>query len=413
MSFFLELRYNKQYRNYRMKCDRKILKRSLQKEVSTILDKKTVKSLITIIFSAILFAWALKHIPFILGVFGTILKPMIPLFIGASLAFVLNIYVKQLERLFAKIEKKKLKRALSIVVALLTLVLILALVLLIVIPEMARTFENIGKMLPGFFEDARAWLEGVLVSFPMFQDYLNNIDFSLENIGETLMDIIMVGGNNLADFTVSVATRLFSGAMNILLGLIFAIYILFDKENLGRQVRRILYAYLPEKRVDQFLGVSVLVSDIFQKFVTGQLTEAVILGMMFVVSMLIFGFPYAVVVGVLVTLTAIIPIVGAFIAMAIGFFLIFVNSPVQALWFLLLFFVLQQIEGDFIYPKVVGNSIGLPALWVLAAVMVGGGLYGILGILLAVPIASVFYVLIKRNVGNRLDDKDIDVRKYK
>lgn len=396
-----------------MKCDRKILKRSLQKEVSTILDKKTVKSLITIIFSAILFAWALKHIPFILGVFGTILKPMIPLFIGASLAFVLNIYVKQLERLFAKIEKKKLKRALSVVVALLTLVLILALVLLIVIPEMARTFENIGKMLPGFFEDARAWLEGVLVSFPMFQDYLNNIDFSLENIGETLMDIIMVGGNNLADFTVSIATRLFSGAMNILLGLIFAIYILFDKENLGRQVRRILYAYLPEKRVDQFLGVSVLVSDIFQKFVTGQLTEAVILGMMFVVSMLIFGFPYAVVVGVLVTITAIIPIVGAFIAMAIGFFLIFVNSPVQALWFLLLFFVLQQIEGDFIYPKVVGNSIGLPALWVLAAVMVGGGLYGILGILLAVPIASVFYVLIKRNVGNRLDDKDIDVRKYK
>ena len=396
-----------------MKCDRKILKRSLQKEVSTILDKKTVKSLITIIFSAILFAWALKHIPFILGVFGTILKPMIPLFIGASLAFVLNIYVKQLERLFVKIEKKKLKRALSIVVALLTLVLILALVLLIVIPEMARTFENIGKMLPGFFEDARAWLEGVLVSFPMFQDYLNNIDFSLENIGETLKDIIMVGGNNLADFTVSIATRLFSGAMNILLGLIFAIYILFDKENLGRQVRRILYAYLPEKRVDQFLGVSVLVSDIFQKFVTGQLTEAVILGMMFVVSMLIFGFPYAVVVGVLVTITAIIPIVGAFIAMAIGFFLIFVNSPVQALWFLLLFFVLQQIEGDFIYPKVVGNSIGLPALWVLAAVMVGGGLYGILGILLAVPIASVFYVLIKRNVGNRLDDKDIDVRKYK
>ena len=413
MSFFLELRYNKQYRNYRMKCDRKILKRSLQKEVSTILDKKTVKSLITIIFSAILFAWALKHIPFILGVFGTILKPMIPLFIGASLAFVLNIYVKQLERLFAKIEKKKLKRALSIVVALLTLVLILALVLLIVIPEMARTFENIGKMLPGFFEDARAWLEGVLVSFPMFQDYLNNIDFSLENIGETLMDIIMVGGNNLADFTVSIATRLFSGAMNILLGLIFAIYILFDKENLGRQVRRILYAYLPEKRVDQFLGVSVLVSDIFQKFVTGQLTEAVILGMMFVVSMLIFGFPYAVVVGALVTITAIIPIVGAFIAMAIGFFLILVNSPVQALWFLVLFFVLQQIEGDFIYPKVVGNSIGLPALWVLAAVMVGGGLYGILGILLAVPIASVFYVLIKRNVGNRLDDKDIDVRKYK
>lgn len=381
--------------------------------MSIILDRKTVKSLIYIIFSAILFAWALKHIPFIMGVFGTILKPMIPLFIGGALAFVMNIYVKQLERLFSKIKKVKVRRGISILVAILTLVLILGLVLLIVIPEMARTFENIGKKLPGFFEDAKVWLEGFMGSFPMFEDYLSNVDLSLENIGETLMDVVMVGGNNLADFTVGLLTKLFSGAMNIFLGLIFAIYILFDKENLGRQVRRILYAYLPEKRVDQFLGITVLISDIFQKFVTGQLTESVILGMMFVVSMLVFGFPYAVVVGVLVTLTAIIPIVGAFIAMAIGFFLIFVNSPVQAMWFLLLFIVLQQIEGDFIYPKVVGNSIGLPALWVLAAVMVGGGLYGILGILLAVPIASVVYVLIKRNVGNRLDDKDVDQRKYK
>jgi len=378
-----------------------------------ILDKKTVRSLIYIIFSAILFAWALKHIPFILGIFGTILKPMVPLFIGASLAFVLNIYMNQLERLFHKIKKPKIRRAVSIVGALLTLFLALALVLLIVIPELARAFQSIGEKLPGFFEDARAWLENLLVTFPVFEENLKNVDLSLENIGDTLMDVIMVGGNNLADLTLGVVTKLFSGAMNIILGLIFAIYILGDKENLGRQVRRILYAYLPEKRVDQFLGITTLTSDIFQKFVTGQLTESVILGTMFVVTMLIFQFPYAVVVGVLVTITAIIPIVGAFIAMAVGFFLIFVNNPTQAFWFLLLFLVLQQIEGDFIYPKVVGNSIGLPALWVLVAVMVGGGLYGILGILLAVPISSVFYVLLKRNVGNRLEDTEVDTRKYK
>ncbi|HSR04834.1 MAG TPA: AI-2E family transporter [Proteiniclasticum sp.] len=377
------------------------------------LDKKTVKSLIYIIFSAILFAWALKHIPFILGIFGTILKPMVPLFIGASLAFVLNIYMNQLERLFHKIKKPKVRRAVSIVGALLTLFLGLALVLLIVIPELARAFESIGEKLPGFFEEARVWLENLLVTFPVFEENLKNVDLSLENIGDTLMDVIMVGGNNLADLTLGFVTKLFSGAMNIILGLIFAIYILGDKENLGRQVRRILYAYLPEKRVDQFLGITSLTSDIFQKFVTGQLTESVILGTMFVVTMLIFQFPYAVVVGVLVTITAIIPIVGAFIAMAIGFFLIFVNNPTQAFWFLLLFLVLQQIEGDFIYPKVVGNSIGLPALWVLVAVMVGGGLYGILGILLAVPISSVFYVLLKRNVGNRLEDTEVDTRKYK
>jgi len=318
-----------------------------------------------------------------------------------------------LEKLFHKIKKPKIRRAVSIVGALLTLFLGLALVLLIVIPELARAFESIGEKLPGFFEEAKVWLESLLVRFPMLEENLKNVDLSLENIGDTLMDVIMVGGNNLADLTLGFVTKLFSGAMNIILGLIFAIYILADKENLGRQVRRILYAYIPEKRVDQFLGITSLISDIFQKFVTGQLTESVILGTMFVVSMLIFQFPYAVVVGVLVTITAIIPIVGAFIAMAIGFFLIFVNNPTQAFWFLLLFLVLQQIEGDFIYPKVVGNSIGLPALWVLVAVMVGGGLYGILGILLAVPISSVFYVLLKRNVGNRLEDTEVDTRKYK
>lgn len=387
--------------------------RIYKKEVRIILDKKTVKSLIYIIFSAILFAWALKHIPFILGIFGTILKPMVPLFIGAALAFVLNIYMNQLEKLFHKIKKPKVRRAVSIVGALLTLFVGLALVLLIVIPEVARAFESIGEKLPGFFEDAKLWLEDLLVTFPVFEENLKNVDLSIENIGDTLMDVIKVGGNNLADLTLGIVTKLFSGAMNIILGLIFAIYILSDKENLGRQVRRILYAYLPEKRVDQFMGITSLVSDIFQKFVTGQLTESVILGTMFVVSMLIFQFPYAVVVGVLVTITAIIPIVGAFIAMAIGFFLIFVDNPTQAFWFLLLFLVLQQIEGDFIYPKVVGNSIGLPALWVLVAVMVGGGLYGILGILLAVPISSVFYVLLKRDVGNKLEDTEVDNRKFK
>ena len=379
----------------------------------TILDKKTVKSLIYIIFAAILFSWGLQHIPFLLGTVATVLKPMVPLFIGAALAFVLNIYMKVLERLFSRIKSRKARRGVSILVVFLSLFLVLALVLFIVIPEIARTFESLGSMLPGFLESATAWFDRMMLKFPFVKDYMVNFDLSLENIGETLLDVLVVGGNSLADFTVNFLSGFLGGALNVLLGFIFAIYILFDKENLGRQVRRILYAYFPQNRVDQLLGVTSLISDIFQKFVTGQLTESVILGMMFVVAMLIFGFPYAVVVGVLVTITALIPIVGAFIAMFIGAFLIFVNSPTQAMWFIVLFLVLQQIEGDLIYPKVVGNSIGLPALWVLAAVMVGGGLFGVLGILLAVPICSVTYVLLKRNVAQELEKKDIDERKYK
>ncbi|WP_312652609.1 AI-2E family transporter [Proteiniclasticum sp.] len=382
------------------------------KEVGSILDKKTSKSIIYIIFSAILFYWALKHIPFIMTLTATVLKPMVPLFIGAALAFVLNIYMNVLEKLFHKMKKRKMRRAVSLILTFLSLFTVIALVLLIVIPEIAMTFENLASMLPGFIKDATAWLNDMLVRFPMVEDYMVNIDLSLENIGETVLDAVMVGGNSLADFTVNFVSKFLGGALNVLLGLIFAIYILVDKENLGRQIRRILYAYLPQKRVDQFMGVTALISDIFQKFVTGQLTEAIILGMMFVVSMFIFGFPYAVVVGILVSITALIPIVGAFIAMFIGAFLIFVSSPTQALWFIVLFLVLQQIEGDLIYPKVVGNSIGLPAIWVLAAVMVGGGLFGVLGILLAVPICSVMYVLIKRNVAQELEKKEIDERKY-
>ncbi len=343
---------------------------------------------------------------------ATILKPMVPLFIGAALAFVLNIYMTVLEKLFHKMKSRKARRAVSLSLTFLSLFLIIALILFIVIPEIAKTFENLSGILPEFVEDATAWLNDMMVRFPMVEEFMTNFDMSLENIGETILDAVMVGGNSLADFTINFVSKFLGGALNLLLGLVFAIYILVDKENLGRQIRRILYAYFPQKMVDQFMGISLLISDIFHKFVTGQLTEAVILGMMFVVTMLVFGFPYAVVVGILVTITALIPIVGAFIAMFIGAFLIFVTSPSQALWFIILFLVLQQIEGNLIYPKVVGNSIGLPAIWVLAAVMVGGGLFGVLGILLAVPICSVIYVLIKRNVAQELEKKEIDERKY-
>ncbi|HCW74172.1 MAG TPA: AI-2E family transporter [Clostridiaceae bacterium] len=380
--------------------------------MSAILDKRTSKNIIYIIFSAILFYWALKHIPFIMTVTATILKPMVPLFIGAALAFVLNIYMTVLEKLFHKMKSRKARRAVSLSLTFLSLFLIIALILFIVIPEIAKTFENLSGILPEFVEDATAWLNDMMVRFPMVEEFMTNFDMSLENIGETILDAVMVGGNSLADFTINFVSKFLGGALNLLLGLVFAIYILVDKENLGRQIRRILYAYFPQKMVDQFMGISLLISDIFHKFVTGQLTEAVILGMMFVVTMLVFGFPYAVVVGILVTITALIPIVGAFIAMFIGAFLIFVTSPSQALWFIILFLVLQQIEGNLIYPKVVGNSIGLPAIWVLAAVMVGGGLFGVLGILLAVPICSVIYVLIKRNVAQELEKKEIDERKY-
>lgn len=378
-----------------------------------ILDRKNVRKIIYILFAAILFAWGLQHIPYFYGMLMSLLKPMVPLIIGGALAFILNIPMRFLEEKVITIKKEKRRRGVSFLLTILLVFFIFGLILFLVIPELARTFENIATMIPAFIKEATGWFDGFMTRFPMFADYINGIDMSFDELGNSLLDLIKNSGDDVADFTVRLLSSLFGGALNVFLGFIFATYILFDKENLGRQVRRLLYAYLPEKKVDQFIGVLGIINRIFHSFVTGQLTEAVILGSMFVVTMFIFGFPYAVLVGILVAVTAIIPVVGAFIAMFIGGFLIFVVNPMQAVWFVLLFLVLQQIEGNLIYPKVVGSSIGLPGIWVLAAVMVGGGLYGVLGVLLAVPISSVVYTLLKRDVAHQLkDEKPVDKRKY-
>lgn len=379
-----------------------------------ILEQKNVRKIIYILFAAILFAWGLQHIPYFYSVLKTILKPMIPLFIGGALAFILNIPMTFLENKVIKIKNDKVRRGVSFLLTFILLLLVFGLILFLVIPELGRTFESISKRIPDFLKEATSWVNNFMNSFPTFAEYVEGINISFDEVGNSLLSLIRTSGDDVADFTVRLLTSLFGGTLNVLLGFIFAAYILFDKENLGRQLRRLLYAYLPERKVDQFIGVLGITHGIFHSFVTGQLTEAVILGTMFVVAMLIFGFPYAVLVGVLVTVTAIIPVVGAFIAMFIGGFLIFVVSPIQAFWFVVLFLVLQQIEGNLIYPKVVGSSIGLPGIWVLAAVMVGGGLYGVLGVLLAVPISSVVYTLLKRHVAHQLkDEKTVDQRKYR
>ncbi len=377
------------------------------------LDRKNVRKITYILFAAILFAWALQHIPYFYKVFKIMINPMMPLFIGGALAFVLNIPLDLLESKLHKIKSKKLRRGVSILITIIFVFLLLGLILFLIIPELARTFENLAEKFPAFYKETIIWFNNTVERYPSFGDFIKSADLSFEKIGNSLMDWIKTSGNDVAGFTVKVVSGLFGGALNIFVGLVFATYILLDKENLGRQVRRLLYAYLPEKKVDQFIGVMAIIERIFHSFVTGQLTEAIILGTMFVIAMFIFGFPYAVLVGILVAVTAIIPVVGAFIAMFVGAFLIFVVNPVQALWFIALSLTLQQIENNLIYPKIVGSSVGLPGIWVLASVMIGGGLFGVLGVLFAVPVSSVIYTLLKRSVAHQLkNEKAVDSRKY-
>ena len=372
-----------------------------------ILDKATSRKILNIILIAILFYWALKNYGVLFGLVGKIAGPLTPLFIGAALAFVLNIPMTFFEGLLDKTKIRKFKRGISILLTITLLILILVLVLFIVLPEIGRTFENLVAILPDFIDNTLAWFNRLTEKYPELNQWIADTGFSLDNVGEGALEFLKTSGMTVADYSLKIVTIIVSGTVSFFLGSVFATYILLEKENLSRQLTRLLFAFVPVNVGKRILEILSLTNHTFTKFVTGQLTEAMILGMMFVVAMTIFGFPNAIVIGVLVTITALVPIFGAYIAMFVGAFLILVISPIQAFWFMVMFQILQQIEGNLIYPRVVGNSIGLPGMWVLGAVLLGAGLYGIVGILLSVPLCSVAYVLLRETIGVRLKEKKL------
>lgn len=331
-----------------------------------------------------------------------------PFIIGAAMAFVLNLPARFIEnRLFAKWKNPKnkgLKRGLSIVLAVLFVVALIVFVILTVVPQLTRTIMELGSVVPAFFRKLVAELETLAKQYPEWKNAvaaLEELSIDWNTVIGHATDFLKNGLGSIVSSTVgfagSVAGVLFDGIISF----VFAIYILSGKETLGRQAKKLLHAYLPEKMYQKLMSVVTLCNHNFEKFISGQCLEAVILGTMFVVCMTIFGMPYAVLVGVLIAFTALIPIVGAFIGCIVGAFLILMVSPVKALIFVIMFLVLQQLEGNLIYPRVVGNSVGLPAIWVLVAVSVGGSMFGVVGILVFIPIMSTVYTLLKENVNNR------------
>ena len=313
-----------------------------------------------------------------------------------------------------KLFKKSNARLRRIVSLLLTILLMLALVLLMlstIIPEIGKTFETLFAMLPGFINSITVWGEQLSAKFPNLGVWLTEMNLDWDSIGKNVFNFLKSWFARIMNSTVIIVSSLFTGVVNFFLGFVFAVYILFQKENLARQVKKLLYSLVPEARADRFVSICALVNKTFSKFITGQCTEAVILGLMFFISLSLFRFPYAMAIAVLVTCTALIPIFGAFIACFIGAFLILVTSPIKAFWFVVLFLVLQQIEGNLIYPRVVGSSVGLSALWVMAAVMIGGGTMGVTGMLVSVPLCSVLYVLLRQSINKKLAKKNIPTEK--
>lgn len=367
---------------------------------------------------------ALKYSETVFGAIGVLIGIMKPFIYGGVIAFILNIPLRFIENKLLKNWKGKMadkvKRPLGIVLSILLVVLIINIVIMTVVPQLGKTVVEIGNQIPVFAAGVLDKLEDISIQYPQLESYiaqLETIEIDWESALNSLVQFMKNGMTNFLSSTVTVAGSIIGGTMNVFIGLIFALYILGQKETLASQAKRIISAFCPVRVERKILEVCSIAYKNFSNFISGQCTEAVILGMMFVITMTILRMPYAVLVGVLIAFTALIPIVGAFIGCFVGAFLILVNNPVQAVGFVIMFLVLQQIEGNLIYPKVVGNKVGLPSIWVLMAVSVGGSLFGVAGMLFFIPLVSTFYMLLRdvvneRNRKKQQKDKKTYYKKY-
>lgn len=380
------------------------------------LNKETIRKIQGLIVFTLLLLVGLWHFDVVWRAFFFILSVFSPLFLGCAIAFVLSVPMNRIQkRLFTGIKNgsklENLAKPLSLVLSLLLVTAILGLVISVVLPELGSTITTLSKTLPQKIPAMLQKLELLFINNPELVQYIKTLENSLnwEEILNQMLHFFRFGANTMLDSTISAAKGLASGIGTFVIAFTFACYILLQYETLGKQCRKLLYAFLKQKHADEVVRISSLSYRIFSNFLTGQCLEAVVLGLMFFVSMTVFRFPFALLVGVLIAFTALIPIFGAFIGCGVGAFLILTVDPRQTLLFIVMFLILQQLEGNLIYPKVVGGSIGLPSIWVLAAVSVGGSLLGVVGMLVFIPIVSVLYTLLKESVNKRLEEKNLKI----
>lgn len=377
--------------------------------------KENNKRILLIITFTLLLFWALMHTDTVLGIVGTILAVLAPFLLGLCFAFVINVLLRPIEKVWNTLGRnwagdwvKKLRRPVCLLLSILLIVGIVFVLLFMVGPELKRTAASIVDQFPAYMAQIETWWQELTAFLAVYSIELPQPEWNLNELGSMVQNFFTKNGSDFFGKTLDITTSIFSGVFNVVLGLVFALYVLAQKEKLGGQITKVMQALLPQPRVERLVELSALINRTFTNFVTGQLTEAVIIGGLCFIGMKLFSMPYAPMISVLVGFTALIPVFGAFIGTAVGAFLILMDSPMQALWFILFIIVLQQLEGNLIYPRVVGKSVGLPGIWVLAAVTIGGSLFGVLGILLSVPVCSVLYCVGKQAVNQRLKQKGLD-----
>ena len=377
------------------------------------LRKETVKQIRgLIVFTALLIVCLWKY-DVVMDAFRFVLNILYPFLLGVAIAFVLSVpmnFVERklfTERKFPKKYKRKYARGVSLLIVLSGVIGLLAIIMFGLIPQLAGTFASLGKSIQDFIPQLQEWADHWFHNNKEIMNVVNNLEFDWNKVMEAAMEFLKNGAGSMLESTINTAKNIIGAVGTFFIAFVFAMYILLQKEKLGRQAKKVLCAFVRKGRAEAALEVLALTYKTFSSFLTGQCVEALILGSMFVIAMTLLRLPYALLTGIVIAFTALIPIFGAFIGCAVGAFLIFMVSPVQALIFIVLFLVLQQIEGNLIYPHVVGNSVGLPSIWVLAAVSIGGSLMGIVGMLIFIPLMSVFYALFREVVYIKLRQKKI------
>lgn len=386
------------------------------------LNKQNMRRIIFIIIFILFGLWAVQNTKDVLNGIAFIFKLLGPFILGFAIAFVLNVPLSFFERIFAKkvsktrVNTKKNRekdrkynrnlRVLSIVLSMLLLFLVIVLVMFLVLPELVNTFEVFKQNIPSMFSRIQIKAEELMINYPNVVNKIKQINPDWKHVEITTDDFLKDGFANIISTSVNFIISAISSVVSFIVAIIFAIYMLYQKEKLSEQFLKILYAYFPKKKSDYIVKIGKTASSTFTKFIGGQLMEAFILGILCFIGMKILKIPYALTASVLVGLTALIPLIGAFIGTGIAALLIVVVSPLKAVWFIIFIIILQQIEGNIIYPKVVGNSVGLPAIWVMFAVLIGGSCFGIIGMLLSVPVFSIIYTILKESVNNRLSIKN-------
>lgn len=390
-------------------------------------NKKTMRKVFLLVAGAIVLYWILHETERVKSVYRFVSDIFSPFIAGAGIAFILNVPMRAFENLLIKLKMKKasLRRVVAVTLTVVAVLLVLTAVFWLLIPQLAQTITNdLIPTLEAFVNRTTVFLSGMVngnVEFPEWVvasglsdklvDVLQKLDWA--SLAQKAISLLQTGATKIVNSAVSVVGSVASTAMNVVIAIVFALYCLFQKETLARQGRKLLYAFLPELWSDRIVKVLRLTNSTFSNFLSGQCIEVCILGALFAVAMAIFRMPYIPLISVLIAVTAFVPIVGAFIGCAVGAFLILMTNPIQAIAFVVMFLVIQQIEGNLIYPRVVGSSIGLSGMWVLVAVAVGGELMGIAGMFLMIPMASVLYTLLREYSNRCISEKEIDPEKLK